>query len=78
VAVFGRGGDDALLEGAPAAHPVLTGDGQLGVVQGGELSRGQPPLRFELKPVSLKLCPRTQAADTAASHHRPLRRHGQY
>jgi hypothetical protein len=27
---------------------VLTGDGQLGVVQGGELSRGQPPLRLEL------------------------------
>ena len=48
VAVFGLGGGDVLLERGPAAHPVLTGDGQLGVVQGGELSRGQPPLRLEL------------------------------
>jgi len=28
---------------------VLTGDGQLGVVKGGELSCGQPPLRLELE-----------------------------
>ena len=46
-AVLGFGGD-ALLKRGPAAHPVLAGDGQLGVVQGGELSRGQPPLRLEL------------------------------
>jgi hypothetical protein len=49
MAMFGPGGGDMLLERGPAAHPVLTGDGQLGVVKGGELSRGQPPLRLELE-----------------------------
>ena len=47
--MLGLGGGDVLLERGPAAHPVLTGDGQLGVVQGGELSRGQPPLRLKLE-----------------------------
>ena len=32
VATLGLGGGDVLLERSPAAHPVLTGDGQLGVV----------------------------------------------
>jgi hypothetical protein len=49
VAAFGLGGGDAPLEHGPAAYPVLTGDGQLGVVKSGELSRGQPPLRLDLE-----------------------------
>ena len=47
--MVGLGGGDVFLERGPAAHPVLTGDGQLGVVQGGELFRGQPSLRLKLE-----------------------------
>ena len=40
---------DALLEGGPGRQAVLAGDGDLGVVQGGELTRGQAALGLELE-----------------------------
>jgi hypothetical protein len=63
VAVFGRGGDDALLE--------------LEVTQA---RAGKTCLRtLSLETGELEALPANPgAADTAISHHRPLRRHGQY
>jgi hypothetical protein len=40
---------DALLEGGPGGQAVFLGDGDLGVVQGGELTRGQAALGLELE-----------------------------
>ena len=45
VAVLGAG----LLERGPVRQAELTGDGRLGVVQGGELARGQAAFRLELQ-----------------------------
>jgi hypothetical protein len=40
---------DALLEGGPVGQAVLTGDGDLGFVQAGELTRGEAALGLELE-----------------------------
>src|SRR5579859_1518961 len=47
VAVFGVA--HALLECGPGGQPVLAGDGDLGVVQGGELTRGEAAFGLELE-----------------------------
>lgn len=49
VAAFGPGRSDMLFERRPAAHPVLSSDGQLGVVKGRELTSGLTPLRLKLE-----------------------------
>src|SRR6185437_6855329 len=41
--------DAGLLERGPAGQAVLAGDGGLGIVQGGELPRGQAALGLELE-----------------------------
>jgi hypothetical protein len=46
---------DVLLERSPAGQAVLAGDGQLGVVQGGELPCGQAALGLELEVAQVRL-----------------------